>query len=41
VLIKLGVSSQLAAAAIAVQWVAAKRGLDRDDLLAPLRSVTV
>ena len=40
VLSKLGVSSQLAAAALAVDCVAAKRGLDREDLLAPLRMGT-
>jgi len=39
VLAKLGVSSQLAAAAVAVDWAASKRGLHRDDLLVPLRSV--
>jgi DNA-binding NarL/FixJ family response regulator len=37
VLAKLGVSSQLAAAAVAVQWAASKRGLDHEDLLASLR----
>ena len=37
VLAKLGVSSQLAAAAVAVGWAASKRGLDREDLLSPLR----
>jgi DNA-binding NarL/FixJ family response regulator len=35
VLAKLGVSSQLSAAAIAVRWAVAKRGLDRENLLAP------
>lgn len=38
VLAKLGVSSQLAAAAVAVGWAASKRGLDREDLLSPLQS---
>ena len=36
VLLKLGVSSQLAAVAVAVGWAASRRGLDREDLLAPL-----
>jgi DNA-binding CsgD family transcriptional regulator len=35
VLAKLGVSSQLAAVALAIEWSASKRGLDRDDLLVP------
>jgi DNA-binding NarL/FixJ family response regulator len=38
VLAKLGVSSQLAAAAVAVRWAASRRGLSPEDLLAPLRS---
>lgn len=38
VLVKLGVSSQLAAAAVAVQWAATKRGFDGEELFAPLRS---
>jgi DNA-binding NarL/FixJ family response regulator len=38
VLAKLGVSSQLAAAALAVQWSASKRGFAPDDLLVPQRS---
>ena len=37
-LAKLGVSSQLAAVAVATRWAASKRGLDREDLLAPLLS---
>lgn len=40
VLAKLGVSSQLAAATVAIQWAASKRGLDRDDLLVPQGSGT-
>jgi DNA-binding NarL/FixJ family response regulator len=39
VLSKLGVSSQLAAVAVAMQWAASKRGLDRADLLASLCSI--
>ena len=38
VLTKLGVSSQVAAAALAVQWSASRRGLDRDELLSPLKA---
>lgn len=37
VLAKLGVPSQLAAAAVALGWAASKRGLDHEDLLVPLR----
>jgi DNA-binding NarL/FixJ family response regulator len=39
VLSKLGVSSQVAAVAVAMQWAASKRGLDRADLLASLCSI--
>lgn len=35
VLAKLGVSSQLSAAAVAVRWAVARRGLDGESLLAP------
>jgi two-component system, NarL family, nitrate/nitrite response regulator NarL len=38
VLTKLGVSSQVAAAALAVQWSASRRGLDRNELLSPLKT---
>jgi DNA-binding NarL/FixJ family response regulator len=38
VLTKLGVSNQVAAAAVAMQWSASRRGFDRDALLAPRRS---
>lgn len=38
VLAKLGVSSQLAAAAVAVEWAASRRGIHPDDLLVPLRT---
>lgn len=38
VLTKLGVSSQVAAAALAVRWSASRRGLDRDELLSPLKT---
>jgi two-component system, NarL family, nitrate/nitrite response regulator NarL len=39
VLTKLEVSSQVAAAAVAVEWAASRNGLDRSDLLAPLHLI--